>query len=469
LLAILVVVPSCTTDYVTGKRTFSLISESQEVALGREAHPQIVAEYGLYENEEFATFFRDLGARMAKVSHRPQLEYTFRVLDTPVVNAFALPGGFTYVTRGILAHFNSEDELAGVLGHEIGHVVARHSAEQLSRQQLAGFGLGLGAMLNETFAQYVGVAGAGVGLLFLSFSRAQESESDRLGVEYSTRLGYDAHRMAGFFGTLSRLSGDSRESIPGFLSTHPDPGDREANVHRLTDEWQQKVEYKPLNKNPDDYLRMIDGIVYGDDPRQGFVEDGNFYHPEMKFKFPIPAGWDVVNSPSTVRVADSERSAIVLLRLGSEASAVAEADAFAASEGMTVLRRDAATVNGFPAQILEAGAVSQDQELRILSYFIEKDGRVFTFHGFTLAAQYDQHQANLRSVMAGFAGETDRSILDKKPSRIAIKPATRTTDLATALSELGIPSERHREFAIVNGRDLDEQVAQGTLLKVLAQ
>ena len=469
LVGLLALAAACTKDYVTGKRTFSLVSESQEISMGAEADPQIVAEYGLYDDDGLADFIEDLGQRIARVSHRPQLDYTFRVLDSPVVNAFALPGGYCYVTRGILAHFNSEDELAGVMGHEVGHVVARHSAESMSRQQLAGLGLGLGAIVSETFAQYVELAGTGVGLLFLSFGRDQESESDRLGVEYSTKLGYDANRMADFFGTLAALSGDARESIPSFMSTHPDPGDREVKVAQLTSEWQQEVNYQPLNKDPDDYLRMIDGLVYGDDPRQGFVEGDAFYHPQMKFQFPIPAGWDVLNTPSTVRLADSERSVMVLLRLGAESTAAAEADAFVAESGVTVLGREAITVNGFPAQAVQSSAISQEQELGILSYFIEKDGAVFVFHGYTLAVQYDAHVASLRLVMGGFQAVEDTRILDKKPRRVRIKPAPQDGDMASVLTALGADASEHKELAILNGRDLSERVGKGTLIKVVGE
>ena len=258
----LAVVVTCTTDYVTGKRTFSLVSESQEIEMGREADPQIVAQYGLYDDAELAAYVNAIGQKIASVSHRSDLGYTVRVVDSPIVNAFALPGGYVYITRGILAHFNSEDELAGVMGHEIGHVVARHSAEQMSRQQLAAVGLQLGSVLSETFGQYADFAGAGVGLLFLRFSRSQESESDMLGVEYSTRLGYDSHRMAEFFQTLSAMSGENGQRLPSFMSTHPDPGDRENNVHQLTNEWQTKVAYKPLNKTRYDYFKKKKGVNY---------------------------------------------------------------------------------------------------------------------------------------------------------------------------------------------------------------
>jgi hypothetical protein len=143
---------ACARDYVTGKRTLSLVSESQEIAIGKESDPAVIAEFGLYEDREIAAMVNEIGQKLAKVSHRPNLPFTFRVVDSPVVNAFALPGGYVYFTRGILAHFNSEAELAGVMGHEIGHVTARHGAEQQTQAQLAGLGLGLARFFPKVFA-----------------------------------------------------------------------------------------------------------------------------------------------------------------------------------------------------------------------------------------------------------------------------------------------------------------------------
>jgi predicted Zn-dependent protease len=460
---------SCTTDYVTGRKTFSLISESQEVAMGKEADPQIVAEYGLYENDDLALFISNLGKQLGKESHRPQLEYTFRVLDSPVVNAFALPGGYVYVTRGILAHFNSEDELAGVLGHEIGHVVARHSAEQLSRQQLAGLGLGLGVVLWEDFRPYAEIAGASLGLLLLKYSRGQESESDMLGVEYSSKMGYDAHRMAGFFGTLKALSGESGQSLPSFMSTHPDPGDREVRVNRLAGEWQQKINYKPLNVDRYDYLKRIDGIVYGDDPRQGYAENGMFYHPTMLFQFPLPTEWKLMNSPSTVIMGSPDKKAVIQLTLGKADSPALQAQEFAAGDGVTVVARRNTTVHGFSAVVMETRIATEDGSLAVLSYFIEKDDHVFVFHGFTAAEDYAGHSQTFVTVMNGFDRVRDRSVIEKKPRRLRVRKATTSGSLVAVLKQMGTTEDKLAELAIVNGMNLSDPVQAGDWMKTVGE
>jgi predicted Zn-dependent protease len=457
----------CTTDYVTGKRTFSLVSESQEIEMGKEADPQIMAEYGSYDDPELLAYVNGIGQRIARVSQRSNLAYTFRVVDSPIVNAFALPGGYVYITRGILAQFNSEDELAGVMGHEIGHVVARHSAEQMSRAQLAGLGLQLGSVLSETFAQYAQFAGVGVGLLFLKFSRGQESEADMLGVEYSTELGYNSHRMADFFETLDKMSEQSGQSLPGFLSTHPDPGDREVRVNRLTDEWQAKVDYKPLDKTRYDYLQHIDGIVYGDDPRQGFVENGEFYHPELQFQFPVPDGWKVQNSASTVMIIEPEQAAFVQMTLSDAQSPDREADEFVTKSGTSVVSRGRQAIHGFDAVVVVSDLTSKDGTIRLASYFIAKDPSVFVFHCITTPADFGKFEKSLRSVPEGFRGVTDRAILDRQPDRLVIARSPRSTSVAAALRELGAKADMIDELALLNGMSPQDRVASGYWLKLV--
>jgi predicted Zn-dependent protease len=460
---------SCTTDYVTGKKTFSLVSESQEVAMGKEADPQIVAQYGLYDDEELSVFIDNLGQALARKSHRPQLDYTFRVLDSEIVNAFALPGGYVYVTRGILAHFNSEDELAGVLGHEIGHVVARHGAEQMSRQQLAGLGLGLGAAVLKDLEEFAEAAGFGVQLLLLRYSRGQESESDRLGVEYSTRLGYDSHRMATFFQTLKRMSEQSGQSLPSFMSTHPDPGDRETTVHALTEEWQSKVNYTPLNKNPDDYLKMIDGIVFGPDPRQGYVDNGMFYHPSLVFQFPVPNDWRLMNTPHAVFMVSPDEKAIIQMTLTEAPSAVEAGAEFVKKNGVTVTSKRSKMLNGFPAYILVSDQTGEDGSIKILSYFIERDERIYVFHGYCNPADFDANVGSFESVMGGYATVTDADVLNVKPRRLRVRQAPRGGSMSSVLAALGVEQGDVGEFSVINGRRPEDIVEKGTLIKVVGE
>ncbi|MEO0405108.1 MAG: M48 family metallopeptidase, partial [Bacteroidota bacterium] len=251
LILMVFIYSGCAVNPVTGKKEVMLMSEEREIAIGKEADPSIVAQYGLYDDEVLQKFIDEKGQLMAKVSHRDHLDYEFKILDSPVINAFALPGGYVYFTRGILAHFNNEAEFAGVLGHEIGHVTARHSAKQQSKAQVAQVLLVGGMLASKEFRAFGNSAQQGLGLLFLKFGRDNESESDRLGVEYSTKINYDANEMAGFFRTLQRIrdqSGDAGQ-IPTFMSTHPDPANRFENVQAKAREWKAKLNNGRLTRS----------------------------------------------------------------------------------------------------------------------------------------------------------------------------------------------------------------------------
>ncbi|HEU0109530.1 MAG TPA: M48 family metallopeptidase, partial [Flavisolibacter sp.] len=317
LAAVVLLCNHCARNPVTGKSQLALISEEQEIAMGREADPQIVAQFGLYEDSALQRFIREKGQQMAAISHRPNIQYTFRVVNSEVVNAFAVPGGYVYFTRGIMAYFNNEAEFAGVLGHEIGHITARHTVSQQSKAVLSQVGL-IGAMIiNPQIAQFGELASQGLGLLLLKYGRDAERQSDELGVEYSTKIGYDAHQMANFFTTLQRQGQQSGSAeLPTFLSTHPDPGERNITVGKLATEWQQKLNVTNAKINRDTYLRRIEGIIYGEDPREGYLESGIFYHPVLKFQFPVPANWNYQNTPQSVQMASKDGKALLMLTLG---------------------------------------------------------------------------------------------------------------------------------------------------------
>src|SRR4030043_523721 len=277
-------IPSCAVNPVTGKQELMLLSETDEINLGRETDGRIVQQYGIYEDQKLMAYLNDICQRLAKVSHRPKLTYYFKILDVSVVNAFAVPGGYVYFTRGILATINSEAEFAGLIGHEIGHITARHSAKQYSKAQLAQIGLGVGEILARDIPVLPGLAQLGVGMLFLRFSRDNEREADDLGVEYSSKAGYDAAQLASFFETLERINpGSDRSGLPGWFSTHPSPEDRVQMVRLRAKEWQRGHELKDPKVNREKNLREIKGLVYGDVPLRGYGEDNIFYHPVLRF------------------------------------------------------------------------------------------------------------------------------------------------------------------------------------------
>lgn len=455
---------SCAINPVTGKKEFMLVSENQEKAMGLAYDPQVIAEFGLYDDQKLQNFINEKGKKMGRLSHRPQLDYQFRILDSPVVNAFAVPGGYVYFTRGIMAHFNNEAEFAGVLGHEIGHITARHSARQQSDAILAQVGFMAAMIASKDFRKYSDLAQTGLALLFLKFSRNHESQSDKLGVEYSTKIGYDSHEMANFFQTIGRIQEQSGGGIPTFLSTHPDPGQRYSKVHELSTKEQQKTGKTNLSVNRDDYLRMIDGLIYGEDPRQGYVENNVFYHPEMRFQFPTPQGWQTINSASKVQIAPKDGKAVILLTLSNEKSLDAAAQAAIAQDSLRVIDKRNVNVNGNTAIEITADL---NPQVRLLMYLIQYNGLIYKFAGLAETPNFNTYQPAFLNCFKNFKALTDQSKINVKAERIKIQTATKDGTLTETLNQFNMPANRHEELAILNGMQLKDQVKNGTLIKVV--
>lgn len=475
LLTILVLIPSCAINPVTGKKQLMFMSEGQEVALGAQYHPTVISTFGVYDSPQLLAFITEKGTQIGKISHRPNLDFHFKILDSPVVNAFAVPGGYVYFTRGILAQFNNEAELIGVLGHEIGHVTARHSASQQSKQQLGQLLLMGGMIASEKFREFGGYAMQGMQLLFLKFSRDNEHESDRLGVEYSSKIGYDAREMANFFNVLNKMSMESeRGGVPTFMSTHPDPGDRYNSVKSLAVQWQDSLNYSNWIVNEDSYLRMIDGMVYGEDPRQGFVESNTFYHPDLKFKYPVPPGWQLQNSPIQVQMAPKDGSALMIFTLAQQKTLEEAAQKTLADLKLTVLDSKRTTVNGFSAIAAISQQVSQNQQtgaqqvIKVMTYFFQDNNLIYVFHGVSDDANFNSYYRIFESTMTNFSRLTDPAKLNVKPKRIKIVQTPATGTLSQTFISLKVPESQMKELALLNNMELTDQIAKGKLIKIVA-
>ncbi|MCP9236844.1 M48 family metalloprotease [Lewinella sp. JB7] len=468
------ILPSCATNPVTGKKQISFISEEQEIAMGQQYDPQVVAEFGLYDDAQLQAFLTEKGNAMAAISERPNLPWTFRLVDSEVVNAFAVPGGFVYFTRGIMAHFNNEAQFAGVLGHEIGHVTARHTVAQQSKQQLAQIGLIGGMILSPELASQGQTLMQGMQLLFLKFGRDAESQSDQLGVKYSTAIGYDANEMAGFFNTLDKLSGGSENRAPSFLSTHPDPLNREAEVLKLTKQAQAANPRTDYEVDRDGYLRRIDGILYGEDPNQGYVESGAFYHPALRFYFRIPTNWQLINSPTMVQMVSPDQNALMQMRLAEGTDPAAAAQQFVTQNKVQVTNSSDQSINGLPATTIVGDIVQQDQQsgqtqtLRTITSFIAYGGNTYMMAGLSTAQNFNKFARDMEGSIRSFAQLTDQSKLNRKPERIKIVTVPRATSLQQALLDAGIPQARLNEFAVLNGMELNTQLPAGYLIKAMS-
>src|SRR3954453_18907989 len=310
---------SCARNPVTGKSELALVSESQEIQMGQEASKDVAQTIGLYKDPKGEAYVAEMDKRMAAASERPNLPWEFHVVDDASVNAFALPGGFIYVTRGLLTSINDEAELATVMGHEIGHVTHRHSVEQMSKAQLAQLGLGLGSVFSPQIAQFAGVASQGMQLLFLKYSRTAESQADELGFRYALNQNYDVREMANVFVTLERVSnlaGGGR--VPEWLATHPDPGNRVTATQGRLDTLSRSLNNTITNR--DEFLQHVNGLIYGNDPQQGFFEGTTFYHPGMRFQMTFPEGWQTQNTPASVVAGSPKQDAVIQLGLAGKTS-----------------------------------------------------------------------------------------------------------------------------------------------------
>lgn len=461
---------NCSRNPVTGKRQIVTMSTEQELALGQEADPQIIAQFGLYPDSALQRYMRQEGQQMAALSHRNDIQYGFRVLNSNVINAFAIPG-YVYFTRGIMAHFNNEAQFQGVLGHELGHIAARHTVIQQRNQMLGQLGIIAGAIISPQFGQFAENAMQGLQLLLLKNSRDDEREADKLGVEYSTKAGFDATEMAEFFNTLKRQGEQSGgQALPNLLSTHPDPGERNQTVAQLATEWKQQVGLTNPKINRETYLRRIEGMVYGEDPREGFVEASVFYHPELRFQYPLPQGWQYQNTPQMVQWAPQDGRALMMLTLAQGTSLQQAAQATMQQYQLQVAGSRETTINGIPALMVEAQQQQQNGGvLRTLSTFLQYNNNIYHILGVTSAADYNAYSQSFLYSMQNFKALTDASKLNRQPERIRLRSTTGNTTLEQALRGWGVAAARLNELAILNGMNLSDQVPAGTLLKVPGQ
>jgi predicted Zn-dependent protease len=443
------------------------MSEAQEIGLGKESDPQILAFFGSYRNPSLEKFITEQGNAMTAVSHRPKLQYKFQIVDSPVINAFATPGGYVYFTRGIIAHFNNEAQFAGVLGHEIGHITARHSVIQQRNAMLGQLGMIAGVLLLPQLSQFIEPVSAGMQLALMSFSRDAERQSDKLGVEYSSRVGYDASELSLFFQTLSRQEAASGQAeIPPFLSTHPSPEERTKTVASLAKDWKSKLKLTNAVANRERYLRRLEGMVYGEDPREGFTERNTFYHPSLKFKFSYPDGWKLQNTPQQVQMAPGNGEALLLFNGTASTTLDEAANRTLQQYKLNVLETRNEQINGLPALLLNTEQRQEKTTIRVLVALIELAGTTYSFMGISDIAKSNTFGPVFLSSIRTFEKLTDPEKLNRLPDLIHIRTAAEQMTLRAAFEHFGVASDRYEEVAILNGMDLGDKLAKGTLIKI---
>lgn len=457
---------SCAVNPVTGEKELSLISASQEKAIGEQTDLEIRAQYGLVEDQQLVSYIDGIGRAIVPHTHRPDLEYHFAVLDTPVINAFAVPGGYVYVTRGILALISNEAELATVLGHELGHISARHSLKRMSQMILVQTGLAVVSAVDKRLADIAGLASVGLQLLFLKYSRDDEYQADSLGVAYSRRAGWSPVFMIDFFHSLEKLGDLSGgRPLPGFLSTHPLTKDRIEKVKAMITEEDSKLK---INQNA--YLQHLQDLVFGDDPRQGFVEKGKFYHPQLRFVFSIPEEWPVQNTASQVRLSskDGQAALILMVEKSSEDLPTYASKKIANLRGARLLGEDRLETRNFPSYhayyLMES---SEGEAIYVRLGLIRYGEYIFSFYGLAQWRNYPSYDEKFKNVIRSFDELRDPVYLNRQPLRMKLVRAGGKEKINQLLEKEGVPKNLWPQLAIMNKVELEAVPSAGTLIKIV--
>ena len=474
LLALIaaILMTACATNPVTGKRELSFMSEEQEISVGRELDAQVRQEMGLYGNPELQRYVQELGMRLAKSSQRPNLPWTFAVVDSPAVNAFALPGGFIYITRGILPYLDNEAQLVGVLGHEIGHVTARHSAQQYTRGMGTSLGVLVGSFFVPQMRPFGDLAQTGAGMLFLKFGRDDELQADQLGARYAARGNWDPAGVPGMLSTLGRIdeaAGD-RKGVPNWLSTHPQPEDRAARAAETVKKVRTGSE-APWVVDRDGYLARIDGIVFGDDPEEGVVRGNTFLHAPLRFALEFPDGWEITNSEEQVVAQEPGNKVFMVLRtidprVGRSIDQAAQQHM--KSSGYRTTDMTQTTIGGMQAVVgTYEGNASGIGKVIARGAHVQLGRSTFFIGGIAPPDMYGRVAADFDRAIQSFRQMSQDEANAVEPNIVDLYTAREGDTWQSIAQRAGNGLVRASTLAIMNDHAIDEQPKPGERLKIV--
>jgi predicted Zn-dependent protease len=466
---------ACATSPATGKPVFTgLMTTASELQIGRAENPRVLAAFGgAYADPALERYVGEVGARVARQSEREDITYSFAVLNSPIVNALAIPGGHIYITRGMLALINNEAEMAGVLGHEVGHIAALHISQQVGREQALGLGLSvLGAVVQEPLI----LRGTGLAatLYLRSFSRQEEYEADMLGVRYTARAGYDPRAMVQFLRTMKDyedLDAKINGRLPGsagvfsFLATHPTTVDR---FQRAMAQARAVAMAKP-EVGRDRYLKRIDGLLYGEGASEGFIRGHSFVHPILKIHFRFPDGFQPFNTPGRVFAVGPSNSLIVFDGVrGPMKGTVASYLAQQWARGVTLHDVRSVNINGLDAVTARTAVTTNRGPMEMMLAVIRTDpSHAYRFRAEIPPALMSTLAPAVEQTIMSFTRLTDREAAALKARRIRIvRVAAGETveDLARKCDFENYPAE---QFRVLNGLQPGEPLTAGQLVKIV--
>ena len=461
---------SCSVNPATGERQFTaLLPAANEAKIGAQEHAKIEQQFGKFMTGPIANYVNQIGQKVAKNTERKDVQYKFYVIDSPIVNAFALPGGYIYISRGLLTLANDESQMAAVLGHEIGHVTGRHAAERMSQGLLVG--LGATAVSIATGSQAISQAvNAGSELVTKSYSRGQEHESDELGVRYLSRTGYDPMAMAHFLRSLdaqSKLEAkEAGKNGSGFnyFSTHPLTADR---VAQATAEGKKF----PANnvKNRAKYLSMINGLTYGDSSAQGFARGNIFYHPELGFKFTVPKGSKIKNGTSQVTAAHSNGT-IIVFDMGKDKSRSAPSTYLSRVwlKGEQTAKVESMTVNGMRAATTSFSGNVQGRAVTVRLVAIEwAPGEFYRFQMAIPKGVSQTFIAELKKTSYSFAKLSASEKNSVRPKKLIVLKAPSGSTVNSMAAKMDVEGNKVEKFRVLNGMFSNEKVIAGQPYKIV--
>ena len=477
IISELLFLPGCAVNPVTGHQELALMSEQQEIALGRESNKQVLQQYAKYDDARLQAYVESIGKKLAAHSQRKDLVYHFTVLDSNEVNAFALPGGYIYITRGIMSYLNSEAELAAVLGHEIGHVSARHAVQQYSAAQVANIGAVLGSIfipgMNQGGSQLMQILGTAI---LRGYGREDELEADGLGAEYLANSGYDPQAMIRVIKVLksqeefevraAKAEGRKPNIYHGVFATHPDNDTRLQEVVAHADKYRGESFDKP---GRDVYLDMIDGLVFGESAKEGILRGRNFYHPDLGFAIHLPMHWSTHNQPNQLLVTAPGGAAILQIGVEDINKKISPREFMISRLGLRQLHDDQQlTIHEMPAHtgLASVNTSAGMREARFTVIYF--NDRAYIFAGAAKQAnKFKQYDPAFLETARSFHAMTENEHKLAQPLHIRIVRADDSTNFAELAKNSPLQSFAEDQLRLINAKFPNGKLKPGQLFKVI--
>jgi predicted Zn-dependent protease len=471
ILLLLLFSLACAVNPVTKKKEFVLMSEEQEIEYGRKLDPEILKEYGYYDSGALQDYVSRVGQRLAKIADRPDLVFHFKVVNSPILNAFALPGGYVYVTRGLLAYLNSEAELAGVIGHEIGHVNARHAVRQYT--QAASYQIASGVL--SIFVPQARNLGQLADLIFLGisrgYSREYELEADQLGIKYAALAGYDPQAIQSFLTSLERIEKESKEkTYHGLFSTHPETKTR---IEKAIEELKHNPSFtsKTFAVLSTEYKTQIDGLLYGPDPKEGIVTKNVFRHPDLRIEITFPEGWKITNGRAMLSAKHPEKNyylQMIVQDLGKRVPIEQAARGISQKFHMREVSGITTWINHLEAYVGNYEGYMKDLGLiGIKGGFIVREDKIYPLLGFCPAPDFKNAENFFISAIYSFRELSLEEASTIKPSRVRLYTIRNGDTFDTIAKKMKGGDENGTTLAIMNGFPPGAAPPVGERIKVI--